>query len=77
MSLQEEGGEQKNKKNASQNSPTPLWELPLGDNLESTWAQVGPSCLQKEILGDLEAISRPLEACEARDPKFFENSDGI
>ena len=52
-----------------------------GANLGPTWAQLAPTWsqlglkldqnrLQKAILSDLEAISRPLEACEARDPKF-------
>ena len=44
--------------------------------LEATWSQLGlklgPNCLYKAILGDLEAILRPCEACEARDPKFYQ-----
>ena len=49
---------------------------PTWDQLETTWSQLGlklfQSCLQKTILSNLEAISRPLEGCEARDPKFYE-----
>ena len=50
------------------------WAATWG-NLEATWSQLGlklgPSCLQKAMLGHLEAISRPLEACEAREPNIF------
>ena len=61
----------------------PTWAnlRPTWAHLEATWSQLGAklgqSCLQKAILSDLEAISRPLEAREARDPQFYQKNYGI